>query len=157
VDNSLKDDLFKAINGFKRKGHLKTWDIDMSPGEFFLLTHIKSTEEETGVNGVFVSELSEILKMSMPAVSQQLKSLDKKELIVRDVDKDDRRKITVSISEKGQKFLKCAQGHMDKIITNIILQVGEDDVREFIRIIMKMGKAYKDNLNAPKNERNDLI
>ncbi|MBP2100401.1 MarR family winged helix-turn-helix transcriptional regulator [Enterococcus rivorum] len=82
-------------------------------------------------------ELAEALNLSSARIAVVLNSLEKKDLIVRKMDSDDRRRIKVTLTEKGQKAAELQKKEMrDKIIA-VFKQMGEEDTKKFIELTAK--------------------
>jgi len=135
---SLKDELMKTMGDAKKMKSLLPWRHKISQSEFFLLGQIHTLEEEHDTSYVYVSTISDSLQMSMPAVSQVLKTLEEKNCITRDVLKNDRRKVIVKTTQEGREIIVDAKKNLDRMISKMIYTVGEHDIHEFIRIINKM-------------------
>ena len=106
---------------------------DMNKGEMGIITYLASCK-----NNVLSGELSNVLKLSSGRVAIALKSLEKKGFIYRSSPLEDKRKVVVSITEKGQK---CSDEHKEKAIddfSKIFKFIGPKDTKEFLRILYKI-------------------
>lgn len=84
-----------------------------------------------GTKGIYVSELASQLKVSSPAVSRTLRSLETKGYIERSADKNDRRSTLIRLTEKGDTVRK---------------QVFTDICDYFDRVFDRMGPARMEQL-----------
>ena len=74
---------------------------DLPRGEFMPLQTIYAYSlRNPGTKGIYVSELASQLKVSSPAVSRTLRSLETKGYIERSADKNDRRSTLIRLTEK---------------------------------------------------------
>ena len=72
------------------------------------------------------------------AVSQTLKSLEEKGLIVRRRGEGDSRSVTISLTNAGREFEKEGRRLHDERFMHMLEFLGEDDAREFVRIVNRM-------------------
>lgn len=89
-------------------------------------------------DGVNVSCIHHGNGMSMPALSQILGSLERKGYIERSVDARDRRKVTVTLTQGGEKLLAEAKESMDVMLDRFVEQFGEKDFAELCRLSDRM-------------------
>ncbi len=83
-------------------------------------------------------ELAKDINVSTARIAAILKSVEKKGLIKREIDTNDRRKILVTITPEGQLF---ADARKDEIFTfwkKFMDFIGEEDVLHSIRILKKV-------------------
>ncbi|HOD92406.1 MAG TPA: MarR family transcriptional regulator [Clostridia bacterium] len=99
----LNEALLNAIHKFMIILRRKKMSADIVFHEFLLLRNILrlQTDKKSSVNP---SDLSDNLNLSRSYVTSVLNSLEKKNLILRSVDIDDRRRIVVEITEKGRRI-----------------------------------------------------
>ena len=105
---------------------------DLPRGEFMPLQTIYAYSlRNPGTKGIYVSELASQLKVSSPAVSRTLRSLETKGYIERAADKNDRRSTLIRLTEKGDTVRK---------------QVFTDICDYFDRVFDRMGPARMEQL-----------
>lgn len=105
---------------------------DLPRGEFMPLQTIYAYSlRNPGTKGIYVSELVSQLKVSSPAVSRTLRSLETKGYIERSADKNDRRSTLIRLTEKGDTVRK---------------QVFTDICDYFDRVFDRMGPARMEQL-----------
>lgn len=81
------------------------------------------------------SQLASSLKASSGRISTVLAALEKKGLINRDIDPDDRRVIRVNLTDAGRERSKCDLEEMRSAICWIFSQMGERRTREFVDLL----------------------
>jgi len=107
---------------------------NFSRGEIGILIYLHSTK-----NGVTSGTLSECLSVSTGRIASALKSLEKKEFIERHYnDPDDKRKVLVYITEAGRNFVIEGRQKGIKKTEDILRKLGEDDAKEFVRIVKRI-------------------
>ncbi|MGN1419315.1 MAG: MarR family winged helix-turn-helix transcriptional regulator [Acutalibacteraceae bacterium] len=120
-------------------------------GENFLLSYLYSIGGESTPG-----DLASVLHVSGARVAAILRSIERKKLIERIGDKNDKRRVTVRITQKGKEWVTLAGSEMYGYALNVIDKLGEDDTRELVRILKKMmriengeeKKAQPDDENA---------
>ncbi|NCC15785.1 MAG: MarR family transcriptional regulator [Clostridia bacterium] len=87
---------------------------------------------------VMPSDISNEMGISTARIAAALNNLEKKGLVTRKIDVEDRRRILVELTSAGREE---AQKHflmiMD-ITTKMLQQLGEDDAKELVRIMKKL-------------------
>lgn len=111
-------------------------------GEFFVLKVLLKSD---GV--ISPSELSEIMNSSKGRISAILKSLEKKGEISREIDKDNRRNILVTITDAGRKHVMSELMSSYHIMVKSFENMGEEDTKEFVRLTQKMVKNMEEAFN----------
>lgn len=106
-------------------------------------------------------ELSAIMEASSARVAAVLRNLESKGLIERSIDSKDRRKILVSITDTGRALVQARRCEIRDYFKEIIIRLGEEDVREGMRIldrIMHIAESLEDEPPAAQIEGggNDL-
>lgn len=101
-------------------------------GELFVLHFLTLQNTE-----VLPSELSAALHSSTARISALLGALEKKGQIKRDIDKNNRRNILVTITESGRERIEGEIAKMRKSMTQIFTEMGEADTEEFIRLFKR--------------------
>jgi DNA-binding MarR family transcriptional regulator len=108
-----------------------------SSGESFLLRRLASRDEVA-----HPSDLQGCMRTSAARVAAILGSLEKKGLVTREIDQNDRRRIIVSITEEGRARANAEMKEMDAAIAEILWELGEDDTNEFIRLLERILKEF---------------
>lgn len=87
---------------------------------------------------VLPNEISSAMMISSARVAAVLNNLEGKELITREIDKSDRRRILVSLTDKGKA---AAEGHrrdVKKGVSQMLERIGKEDSTELVRILGKL-------------------
>ena len=90
--------------------------------------------------------MHETLAVSKAAVSQMLGSLEKRGFIRRDTDRDNRRKIIITVTKKGKSAIDKGQKRMDDLTSRIIEQFGEKDAQQFVRLLKRFAEAVEEEV-----------
>lgn len=130
-ESALATDLMKCTGklffGMKPgHNHIRS----MMHGEMFILDYLER-KNQTAMPG----ELSNMMGGSSARTAIALRNLEQKGYIKRDIDKADRRKIIVSLTEEGRSLTLGEREEILRKMKAIVEELGENDVREFIRIV----------------------
>lgn len=88
--------------------------------------------------GVTAGELSRALEIGSGGIANLLNSLERKELIGRNMSPADRRKVIVTLSPKGVDEIAQRRAEVLSNTKELLAELGEEDTAELIRILEKM-------------------
>jgi len=126
-----------GIGGVSRRKCAMTDELGLNIPEFALLQQLKLREERGITGGAWLAGIGEYLRVSKAAVSQMLGALEKRGLITREPDPDNRRTIIVKLTVKGNEMIGDFEREFDVYLMMLIDRFGEKDTREIIRLIYK--------------------
>lgn len=102
-------------------------------GEIFVLL---SLEHRGGT--ALPGELAEDTGVSTARIAAILKSVEKKGLLKREIDINDRRKVLVTLTPEGTAFALSKKQELFEYWKKLMDTLGEDDVQNAIRILKKI-------------------
>jgi DNA-binding MarR family transcriptional regulator len=139
VDNksNIAQDFIKIITKFKKIGFSPNPNYPLRQSEYMLLFTLSNCISED-LLGMKVSELSGILNITPAAVTHMVNSLEKEGYIDRVSSENDRRIIYIKPTGKGNMLIGAMNANFYEILNQTINFVGEDDAKEFIRILWKV-------------------
>ena len=126
-----------GIGGVSRRRCDALGELGLNIPEFALLKQLKIREERGDAGGAKLHGMGEYLRVSKAAVSQMLGALERRSLITREPDPENRRTILVNLTEKGNKMIEDFEREFDIYLVMLIDRFGEKDTREIIRLIYK--------------------
>ena len=92
--------------------------------------------------------IADIIQKDKNSVTKFIDSLEKKGLVYRAVNKEDRRVNNIIVSEEGKKLKTKTTEVAVKMMRNVLKDIKEEDLMSFDRVMMQI----KDNLdNSMKN------
>jgi DNA-binding MarR family transcriptional regulator len=149
MDSALKEQFIRTMMKFRKIGMIFPPDIDIRMGELIVMNGIEGhfppgmhCDDENCRFGIrkktCVSDLHSMHHITKPAISQILNGLEKKGYIVREIDKTDRRKIAVELTNKGRDVLKRSKEYADDMLEKTIAQFGEDNTRKLIELFSQL-------------------
>lgn len=103
-------------------------------GEMFVLEMIALHDGK-----ITPSDISKIAGTTPARVAAELKSLENKGFIRREIDVENRRKILVKITPNGKNNATKHRHEAMQIAVELLSQLGKDDAKEYVRIIGKLG------------------
>ncbi|WP_171056212.1 MarR family winged helix-turn-helix transcriptional regulator [Paenibacillus sinopodophylli] len=109
------------------------WD-GLKASEIRLLVSVKQSNDK-GTSGTTVTELSKILQVTSPTVTQMLNSLIAAECVIRTVDKTDRRITGITLTEKGNLLATKAIDRFKSIFKGIIDELGKEQSDQLILML----------------------
>lgn len=147
MDNSLREQLISAMMRFRKSNFVLPPGTEVNVSEFFLLNSLSGDMPFPHAHPPHKVNLSDIrhhIHATKPAVSQMLNALERKGLIRREIDKNDRRKISVTLTEKGRDIQSGVKNHVDAIFEQTISRFGEDNARQLIALLTRLAEVSED-------------
>ena len=86
------------------------------------------------------SEISKIASTSNARITAELNSLEKKGLVTREIDINNRRRVLVRLTPEGKKVAREHHKHIMQETEELLSTLGEKDAKAYIRIIGKIGR-----------------
>ena len=111
---------------------------DIMHGEMMILAFLRNRGESVGPG-----ELSREAEISTARVAAALNSLEKKGLITRTPSEDDRRRLWVSLTDAGRKYVDKKREGMIEYHAMMLESLGETDSRELVRILGRLAENGK--------------
>ncbi|MEZ4607338.1 MAG: MarR family winged helix-turn-helix transcriptional regulator [Deinococcales bacterium] len=105
---------------------------DLSLAELFLLHSLLSQDCNNP------SELIERLGIPAHGISRKLEALERRGLILRQLDKEDKRKRHISITAKGETLLAESFHTLDSEVGDLLSVLNEQDLDMFLQLLDKL-------------------
>ena len=86
------------------------------------------------------SEIGKIANTSNARITAELNSLEKKGLVTREIDTNNRRRVIVHLTTEGEKVAREHHAHIMQETEELLFKLGERDAKAYIRIIGKIGR-----------------
>lgn len=87
---------------------------------------------------VKISDISDALTISRPATTQILNDLEKRGYIVREMNRHDRRVVTVQLTKEGEEALRTDEENALAILDHVLGRMGEQNTRELMRLLEQL-------------------
>ena len=93
---------------------------------------------------VLPGEISQEMCVSSARVAAALNGLEDKGLITRRIDRNDRRKILVGVTEEGKAYAERQNRAVTEKAAELLELLGERDAREYVRITGRLAETMKE-------------
>lgn len=140
----LQEEFIRALDRF-RKFQFCDLMSHLTKGEFFTLFMIHAhSAAHPKRKGMYVSELAGTLRVTSPAVSRMLRTLEQRGLIERTVDRDDRRTTYIVLTPVGETARRNAAHRMHDFTERVVEQMGERDMETFLALFHRLSDVMSD-------------
>ena len=129
--NEKAEEIFETVT--KRKKYIDKVPSNISQGESGVLLYLLNSN-----NNVSQSDLSEKLDVSIARIVAIINTLQKKELIEKKIDANDKRKTIISITEAGKEIITQRKKQAIQFIDNVIKELDEKEIEQYIAINKKI-------------------
>ena len=167
--DEILEEILKTFAMAARANALNFLQINLK-GENALLLQLIATDGKSTPGA-----LAETLGVSPARIAAMLRSLEFKKLVERVCDEKDKRRVTVTITAHGRQFVESISEAVNCKARKLLEKLGEQDAREFLRILKKctgFDEKIKDaeentddnkteasgiNKNDETNEESDMV
>jgi DNA-binding MarR family transcriptional regulator len=154
MNGKLKQDLLHALFCFKRTSHAIFRSLLNDDGDGLSVTELSALgcigrcdEKGCATDQTTHHAMHETLAVSKAAVSQMLGGLEKRGYIQREIDRGNRRRIIIALTEKGETAVGKAEKNMDVLISRIIKGFGEKNSQDFVRLLGRFAEIADRAIN----------
>lgn len=120
----------------KKRIHQTT--TESTKGEFGVLVYLTFQGD-----GLTSGELKEKIQVGSGRISDILRSLEHKNMIMRVTDAEDNRKVRVYVTDMGREIALEKRNSVRKKINGLIEFLGEKDTKELIRLMKKVEEYHE--------------
>lgn len=120
--------LMKYLNKARDLGELDLF-LGLFQADYRIMQYLKKHEN------AHPSEIADALKESRPNIAANLRILEQKGYIQRDLDQDNRRQVYVNVTQEGLGFLHCCDMQMMYLFAGWFQILGEDETKHLFRIL----------------------
>ncbi len=103
----------------------------------------KSTKPDT--SEMKVSEISKLLHVTSPTITQLLKGLEANGLVTRHIDPTDRRAVGIALTEKGEMVTQQAADAFSASFEGLVEYLGEEQSNQLAELLSKVFRYFKEN------------
>ena len=100
-------------------------------------------------------EIGRRLGMTSPRIAAVMNALEKKGLVLRESDAQDRRRVLVTLTQRGEAFCREKQRCAVRDLSRLLSQLGEEDSALFVRLsrrVMEMIPRVKESCRSQAQE-----
>lgn len=133
--------LLKSFIQFRKTGWHDKKIGGYNPSEYKVLAVIYegANKKETEMK---VSEISQILGVTPPTVTQIINNLDKGGLVERTIDPEDRRAVRIKLTLKGIELTENARKAFFEKYLGLVDYLGEEDSEKLADLLNKVHKYF---------------
>ena len=135
--NQVAVKLLEAFRQFHRVSWNRSPIIGIKPSEIMVLFCI-SKKAVIDSPGIKVSEISSLLKVAPPTVTQLINGLEDSGFIERAMDQEDRRAVRVKLTEKGQEVIGKASDAFFDTFNGLVEHLGEEKSKELTELLSEV-------------------
>ena len=104
------------------------------------------------VKELSLNELSKILLLDKSTMSRTINNLVEDNLVIRDVHADDRRYVSIKLTDTGEQVYKSIENSMEEYYKNIFGSIPEDKREQVLESLQLLTEAVKDNKCSEKTK-----
>lgn len=141
--------IIKCLTEFKRFHKHKGPISSLTHSEIRVLFSIKNYVEIHHI-GVKTSELSNILNVASPTITQQINSLETRGFVERNIDKEDRRAVRIKVTEKGEEVLRKACKEFEASIKGLVEHLGQEKSEQLADLLSETFNYFMNKASENK-------
>ena len=141
----LAVEFFKDLHSLKKARPQKHISESLR-GETFAMQYIAYHD-----GPVLPGEISNEMGISSARIAATLNTLEAKGLVTRRIDERDRRRILVELTEAGRQREAVHAKHMLDVMVQMLKDLGEEDAKEFLRILKKLSSRVPEDFFVHDN------
>jgi|GEM_PF-501969 len=152
ITNPTARRLFNAFMQFGRAGwhqHQQTV-AGCKPSEVRVLFCVKKGRSPD-IPEMKVSEISKLLHVTSPTITQLIKGLETDGLIERNIDPHDRRAVGIKLTEKGETVTQQAAEVFATSLNGLIEYLGEEQSNQLAELLLKVTRYYDEQAASRGN------
>jgi DNA-binding MarR family transcriptional regulator len=141
--NPTAQKLLKTFMQFKKVEWHQRSIAGCTPGEIRVLFCIrKGARSDTPE--MKVSEISKLLHVTSPTITQLLKGLEANGLIERHIDPTDRRAVGITLTQKGEMVTQQAADAFSAFFDGLIEYLGEEQSNQLAELLSRVFRYYSE-------------
>ncbi|NLZ46589.1 MAG: MarR family transcriptional regulator [Clostridiales bacterium] len=143
INDELKKEYIQVLFRFRKYGldYPKMNDVNMT--ELLVMTGL-STNAIDKEEFVDLAEIQSRAHISKAAISQIFTSLEKKGYVIRETDKNNRRRIIVELTPSGEKILEEAEERVDTVLNETLSRLGNENLKQLVTLMNKLSDISDD-------------
>jgi DNA-binding MarR family transcriptional regulator len=135
--------LFRSFMQFNRAEWHQRSIAGCTPSEIRVLFCIRKGVKPDG-SDIKVSEISKLLHVTSPTVTQLLKGLEASGLIERNIDPADRRAVGITLTEKGKMVTQQAADAFLASFQGLTEYLGEEQSNQLAELLLRASRYFRE-------------
>ena len=133
----------RSFMQFHREGWHEHSVGGCTPSEIKVLFCVaKGMRQNNGV--ITVSEISKLLNVTSPTVTQILKKLETNGFVERRADETDRRVVRITPTEKGMGIARQAREELHASLNELVDYIGEEQSKQLADLLSKVSRFFSE-------------
>src|SRR6266699_3098419 len=141
--NPTAQKLLRSFQEFHKAGWHQRSIAGYKPSEIRVLFCVKKGAKPD-VPEVKVSEISKMLHVTSPTITQLLKGLEANGLIERNIDPTDRRAVVVKLTRKGEMVAQQAADAFFASMHGLLEYLGEEQSNQLVDLLSKVLRYFEE-------------
>jgi len=140
----LAGELLEAFSRFDRAMHVngrRAMAQHTKPGQVFVLFNLKKKGPQDG-SGLRVSEIAGCLGVTPSSITQIVTDLEARGLVIRNMDKADRRAVRVSLTEEGERLIEGFHRPYLPVMDSLAQSLGSEKCRTLIDLLAEVDDFF---------------
>lgn len=108
-------------------------------GQCYAITEIARAQE------ISLNELAELLNLDNSTMSRTINNLVEQQLVLREIDTEDRRYVKLKLTEKGLRIYKAIEKNMDMYYMSLLKDIPEEKHTQVVESLTLLLDAMKNN------------
>lgn len=134
--NSIIVDLFKNVLTIEEKSMKLRGIKDLSMSEIHVIDAIESGD------GKMMSEIADILEITMGTLTTSITKLEKKGYVLREKDIYDKRVVIAKLTRKGELIEKIHKNFHDEMIEHLIIDLKLDEDKALLKALVNINNFF---------------
>ncbi|WP_438496473.1 MarR family winged helix-turn-helix transcriptional regulator [Paenibacillus sp. IHBB 3054] len=143
------DELLGAFQQFSKMNWQKLTMFGLKPSEIRLLITIRLRNTKADKQVLTVSEISKLLKVTSPTITQMVNSLLSQGFVVRTSDSQDRRISSIVLTEKGELLADKAVAKIREMFKGMVDYLGQEQSETLIELLNRVHAYFEQIQNQP--------
>ncbi|WP_231584371.1 MULTISPECIES: MarR family winged helix-turn-helix transcriptional regulator [Paenibacillus] len=144
----MGEELLRAFRLFRRADWRQKPVAGYKPSEIMALICI-GNQEDCKSCGIQVSELSRMLRVTSPTVTQLIKGMENDGLVERNMDQTDRRAVRVTLTDKGETIMDQSLAVFKTSFEGLVDYLGEEDSRKLAELLGRVFEYFQERVFEP--------
>ncbi|MCM3567717.1 MarR family winged helix-turn-helix transcriptional regulator [Neobacillus mesonae] len=142
LESATAQKLLHAFMQFRKTGRRVIRIAGYNPSEFKVLAAIEHGANEKNTE-MKISEISQVLKVTPPTVTQIVNILEKDGLVERTIDPKDRRAVKIKLTSAGMEAAQKARSAFTETFLGLIDDLGEEESEQLAGLLTKVHDYFQ--------------
>jgi len=141
IESGTAQKLMQSFVQFRKTGWHDKKIAGFNPSEFRVLATIQRCANEKN-SEMKVSEISQLLQVTPPTITQILNVLEKDSLIERTIDPEDRRAVKIKLTPAGIITAENARKTFAETFLGLIDYLGDQESKQLVVLLSKVNDYF---------------